>query len=110
MYIDNEFRNELLRDGTVHRGMSSPYLESPIFDVGAIRWGDSTYGGPFWNDIREYQDPEGWTIKQIFSHTQLEETGSSVTVGNGTCIDSRAIFEYDLDTHELIKSELNEKG
>ena len=109
MYIDNEFRNELLRDGTGRRGMSSPYLESPIFDIGAIRWGDSTYGGPFWNDIREYQDPEGWTIKQIFSHTQLEETGSFVTVGNGTCIDSRAIFEYDLDTHELIKSELNEK-
>ena len=109
MYIDNEFRNELLRDGTIRRGMSSPYLESPIFDIGAIRWGDSTYGGPFWNDIREYQDPEGWTIKQIFSHTQLEKTGDFVTVGNGTCIDSRAIFEYDLDTHELIKSELNEK-
>ena len=103
MYIDNEFRNELVREGSVRRGMSSQE-----FDIGAIRWGDSTYGGPFWNDIREYQDPEGWTIKQIFSHTQLEKTGSFATVGNGTCIDSRAIFEYDLDTHELIKSELNE--
>lgn len=109
MYIDNEFRNELLREGSVRRGMSSPYLESPIFDIGAVRWGDSTYGGPFWDDIREYQDPEGWTIKQIFSHTQLDKTGSSITVGNGTCIDSRAIFEYDLDTHELIESSLNEK-
>lgn len=101
MYIDNEFRNELVREGSVHRGMSSPYLESPIFDVGAIRWGDSTYGGPFWNDIREYQDPEGWTIKQIFSHTQLEKTGSFVTKGNGTCTDSRAIFEYNLDNNTL---------
>lgn len=99
-YIDNEFRNELNRDGVIRHGFSS-YLESPIFEVGAIRWGDSTYGGPFWDDVREYKDPEGWTIKQIFSHTQLEKTGSSVTVGNGTCIDSRAIFEYDFENKEL---------
>ena len=107
-YIDNEFANELMHDVAEGHGLHT-YLNSGIFSIGYARWGDSPYGGPFWDDVHdEYKDPEGWTIKQIFSHTQLENTGTFVTKGNGTCIDSRSIFEYDLDTHELIKSSLNE--
>ena len=51
-------------------------------------------------------DPYRW---ERFSDLHgLKNTGTFLTIGNGTCVDSRTIFEYDLDTHELIKSELNE--
>lgn len=101
-YIENEFANELKRETAEGRGWMEHWLESSIFNIGYARGGDFPYGGPFWSDFNdEYQDPDNWNLMQIFSHTQMEFTGSIGKNGNGYCIDSRAIFELDLNTKEL---------
>ena len=82
----------------------APYLKSKLFDIGYIRGGDSTVGGPFWNDIREFDDPN-WNLYQIAGHTQLETTGNFIRKGNTFFCDSRSLFEYDLETHNLIKKD-----
>lgn len=106
LYIWNEFQNELLREFALGSAWNST-LESLIFSIGYARWGDYPYGGPFWDDFNdEYQDPEGWNLTQIFSHTQREVIGSIGNKGNGFCIDSRAIFEYDFDSKELVKADI----
>ena len=108
-YIENEFFKELEHE-SAFGGVWDSYLFSNIFDCGRYRGGYAPYGGPLWNDIAgEYSDPEGWEIKQIFGHTQLEKTGSKATVGNGTCIDSRSIFELDLNNFTFETPFLNEE-
>lgn len=100
-YIGNEFEKELQRE-TALGNLWNSTLESPIFCIGYSRWGDAPYGGPFWDDFNdEYKDPEGWNTTQIFSHTQREITGSIGNKGNGYCVDSRAIFEYDFENKTL---------
>lgn len=101
-YIENEFALELQSDQTpIHHSFYS-YLNSPIFWVGRCRGGDAPYGGPVWCDFNyDYFDPEDWNVMQIFGHTQREVTGSIGEKGNGRCLDSRAIFELNLDTKEI---------
>lgn len=95
-YIENEFTIELKNDLADHPRIYGGTLRSPIFCVGRSRGGNAPYGGPFWSDFNyDYRDPENWNLTQIFSHTQREETGSVGRKGNGYCVDSRAIFEYD---------------
>lgn len=102
-YIGNEFEKELEFDTAVDH-MWDHYLRSQIFCIGYSRWGDAPYGGPFWNDFNEeYWDPEGWNLIQIFGHTQREVTGTIGINGNGYCIDSRAIFEYDIKNKIFFK-------
>lgn len=105
-YLGNEFAKELEFDESV-KHMWDSYLRSPIFCIGRARWGDAPYGGPFWDDAHdEYSDPEEWTITQIFSHTQLEKTGSFLQKGNGYCVDSRHVFEYDFENKELHSADI----
>lgn len=99
-YIGNEFEKELQRDGVLG-GFLNRDLESPIFCIGRYRGGYAPHGGPFWNDFDEYRDPEGWNTIQIFSHSQREITGSIGNKGNGYCVDSRAIFEYDFENKKI---------
>lgn len=82
-------------------------LRSPIFCIGYARWGDAPYGGPFWDDFNdEYWNPEGWNLIQIFSHTQRPITGTLGVNGNGYCVDSRAIFEYDIKNKIVSKANI----
>lgn len=105
-YINSEFKKELKHEKARHHLWDS-YLDSPIFDIGYARGGNASYGGPFWDDFRdEYWDPKGWNTIQIFSHTQREVTGSIGINGNGYCIDSRAIFEYDVESETISKANL----
>jgi hypothetical protein len=109
-YIDNEF-TLALKDEFAKGNLRYAYLESPIFDIGWSRGDGAPAGGPFWSDFYDdYKDPENWTIKQIFGHTLsvrmkdnyfLPDVGLIRQKGNGYCIDSRAIFEYNFDTNEL---------
>lgn len=104
-YIDKEFKLELEHE--LH-----PNLNSPIFNIGYIRGGYSRYGGPFWSDIREMENPFEDVI-QIFSHTQLTQTGSFIDVtsarkfsgASAYCCDSRAIFIWE--NNKLTKYEEN---
>lgn len=106
VYIGNEFEKELEFDTAVIH-FSSQYLRSQIFCIGYARWGDSPKGGPFWNDFNdEYWDPEGWDLIQIFGHTQREITGTIGINGNGYCVDSRAIFEYDIKNKIVSKADI----
>lgn len=107
-YIEEEWNKELQYD-TAEQCKWYPYLNSPIFWIGAARGGEERFGGPFWNDFYdEYCLPEGWIGFQIVGHTQGSVTGSIRTAEHLACLDSRAIFEYDLDTHEIELSALNE--
>ena len=109
LYIENEYLKELEQDKSIAPKKLSmwPYLESPIFCVGHARGGDAPSGGPVWCDFEyEYYDPEGWNITQVFGHTQGERTGIVRQKDNGYCLDSRSIFEMDLDTKEIKRSEL----
>lgn len=102
LYIGNEFEKELEFEECARFEMSYPSPRSPIFCIGRARWGDAPYGGPFWDDFNdEYHDPERWNLTQIFSHTQCFETGRIRKSGNGYCVDSRAIFEYDIENKTL---------
>ena len=105
-YIGNEFEKELEFDTAVDH-MWDHYLRSQIFCIGYARWGDSPNGGPFWSDFNdEYWNPEGWDLIQIFGHTQREVTGTLGINGNGYCIDSRAIFEYDIENKIFFKQDI----
>lgn len=106
-YIENEFKVALTEEYS--RGnFKNPYLPSSIFSIGYTRGGEEPYGGPFWNDIAcEFHKPKGWTLNQIFSHTQLIPTGSIAKIDNGCCIDSRAIFEYYPEIDLIKPSEIN---
>ena len=105
-YITEEFKNELQYEFATGR-LLDKYLRSPIFSIGFVRGGDAPYGGPFWDDFNmEYQDPDNWNLIQIFSHTQRKVTGSIGINGNGYCIDSRAIFEYDVENQTVSKANL----
>ena len=43
---------------------------------------------------------------QIVGHQQASQTGIIRRIGQTFCLDSRAVFEYDLDTHEVTLSPL----
>lgn len=100
-YISNEFEKELEYDTAVQH-MWDSCLRSPIFCIGRARWGDAPYGGPFWTDVSEhiYDD---LNIYQVFGHTQLKETGHFIKHNKFICCDSRSLFEYDLDSHNINK-------
>lgn len=90
--------------------LQNPFDESylSIFDCGIARWGNAPYGGPLWSDFNdEFVDPD-WDLWQVFGHTQGKITGSIRQKGNAHCLDSRAVFEYDLNTHTVELSELTE--
>lgn len=106
-YINDEFFKELESDKALG-GLWDSHLDSSIFNIGAFRGGWDLYGGPFWCDIREYNDPDNFGI-QIFGHTQLEKTGNFITKGNGTCLDSRSLFLYDFKSNMFTTPFLNEK-
>ena len=110
-YIENEWTLELQNDKVPNQHFLYPSMNSSIFDIGRSRGGEAMYAGPFWSDF--YGDffghPDGFNFYQIVGHTQLEFTGS-MGLGDGlACIDSRAIFEYDLDTHHIKPSEINDE-
>ena len=110
-YIENEFALELKSDvAPNHHGWYSS-LNSPIFWIGRARGGDSPYGGPFWADFEydHWYHPEGWKCVQICGHQQQRHTGL-VNIKDGiACLDSRAIFEYDPDTHFVKPSDINDE-
>ena len=119
-YIENEWALELEHDQASNQHFRYSSLDSPIFCIGRCRGGDSPYGGPFWADFNydHWNRPEGWNCYQVIGHTQRENTGSIGIKDHIVCIDSRAIFEYDIITHaikvsdintEKVKSEISEK-
>jgi len=107
-YINNAFEAELKQETAVG-SIWDKHLHSSIFDIGYSRWGRSPYGGPMWSDFNsDYEDPDDWTIRQVFGHTQYDilkddvaEEGVIRSKGLGCCVDSRAIFELDLDTKNI---------
>ena len=104
-YIDNEFRLELQYDKATPNGRY-PTLKSNIFNIGWARGGGSGVGGPFWSDFNsEFEDP-GWNLWQVVGHQQSAQTGIIRQCGNTYCLDSRAVFEYDLDSHKMELSSL----
>ena len=107
-WIDNEWLSELQKDRAIrHWGYYE--LESPIFWCGSSRWGTDPEGGPLWRDHDEDDYPiKDFPYIRIYGHTRCEEIGLVRTSKVGHCIDSRAIFEYNLDTKTLKVSELNE--
>jgi len=106
-YINNEFQLELKHEYAEHYSWYN-HLNSPIFDVGKSRGGDSRFGGPLWSDFNhDFYPPKDWKGFQIFGHTQCEDTGWVRTIVSGACLDSRAIFEYNPETGLIIPSELN---
>lgn len=109
-YIENEWINELEHDAAIQHGWY-PVLESPIFDIGHSRGGDSAYGGPFWADLYDdhWDRPLDWKYYQVTGHQQQEITGSIYTKDGLACIDSRAIFEYNPETHFIVPSQLNDE-
>ena len=107
-WIDSEWLNELQRDTAIrHWGYNE--LESPIFWCGSSRGGSDPEAGPLWRD--HYLDDypiKNFPYVQIYGHTRHEEKGIIKVSRVGKCIDSRSIFEYNLDTKILKVSELNE--
>lgn len=107
-YINNEFENELKEEYSCGK-LWDAFLHSDIFNIGWSRGGSTCAGGPFWCDFNDdYKDPEGWTINQVFGHTlydastdDVAETGIIRQKGLGYCLDSKAIFELDLDTKKI---------
>lgn len=69
---------------------------TPLSDIGYSRGGDCPSGSCVWADIRDVlSDPAFPELKQVFGHTQLEETGNFIHQGNIWMCDSRCLFEYD---------------
>ena len=110
-YIENEFALELKNDVAPNQHAWHASLNSPIFCIGRSRGGDAPYGGPFWADFEydHWNRPDDWKCYQICGHTQCENTGSIRIKDGIACLDSRAIFEYDLDTHFVKPSEINDE-
>lgn len=109
-YIENEWFQELKHDRALPSGWYN-VLKSPIFEIGRSRGGDAAYGGPFWADLYDdhWNRPFDWEYRQITGHQQQEVTGS-IYIGDGlACIDSRAIFEYNPETHFIVPSQLNDE-
>ena len=110
-YIENEWALELQNDEAPNQHFGYASLNSNIFDIGRSRGGDASYGGPFWSDLySDWMNPEGWQCVQVFSHQQGEITGQLRTWNGGICVDCRAIFEYNPDTHLMKPSELNDEN
>lgn len=106
-YIENEYFLELQYDKVPNRHIGYSSLNSDIFNIGWSRGGGG-YGGPFWSDFNdEFTNPD-WNLWQIFGHTQAKQTGIIRQKGQSFCLDSRAVFEYDTDTHDIKLSELTE--
>ena len=101
-FIDKEWNSFLLNPFEEH--------DFGLFDCGRCRGGWIEYGGIFWHDAYESYEFNPIDYIQVYGHTQLEETGKSVHFNlEGKpmyCVDSRAIFEYNLDIHELAKANL----
>lgn len=110
-YIENEWELELKHDKAPNNHFLNVSMDSPIFDIGKSRGGDAIYAGPFWSDYRyDYMGhPEGFDFYQIVGHTQMEFTGTIALDDGLACVDSRAIFEYDLDTHYIKPSDINDE-
>ena len=109
-YIENEFQLELQNDEAPNQHFMYASLNSPIFCIGKSRGGDADYGGPFWSDFyADYELPDNWHFYQICGHQQGETTGFARLREGIACLDSRAIFEYDLDTHTVKLSEINDE-
>ena len=107
-WIGNEWLNELKRD-TAIRDYGYYVLQSPIFWCSWSRGGIDPAAGLFW---RDHYDDDDYPIEdfytQIYGHTRTEEIGMLRKSQIGWCLDSRAIFELDLDTKELKFSDINE--
>ena len=108
-WIENEFKNELEKEVAVLRYPVTD-LESPIFDIGSSRGGDCMFGGPLWSDFYSDYDKRPWDIYQICGHQQRINTGTIGLKDGIACVDSRAIFEYDLDTHIIRPSLVNNEA
>ena len=71
---------------------------NPCFDIGRIRGGYASYGGPFWADVEEMirgKAAFNGQINQIFAHSQLRDTGTFIHRDNWWMCDSRAVFIWD---------------
>lgn len=107
-YIEDEWKLELQNDVAPNTFIRYACLNSLIFCIGESRGGEAPYGGPFWNDFYvDHRQPEGWTSYQIFGHQQGSITGLVRIKQGCACLDSRAIFEYDLENHYVKPSKLN---
>lgn len=109
-YIQEEWEKELQYE---HAYKLYEYrdLRSPIFDIGYSRYGTSPYGGPFWCDIHEMENPL-YEVIQIFAHSQLNKTGDILDVAKfrhqdtspAYCCDSRAIFVLENNKLQLYEN------
>ena len=106
-WIGNEWLNELKRD-TAIRDFGYYVLQSPIFWCSWSRGGIDPAPGVFWRDHYYDDSPIKDFYTQIYGHTRTEEVGMLRKSYTGWCLDSRAIFELDLDTKELKFSDINE--
>lgn len=106
-YINSEYFLELERDRAIETSICYPTLKSSIFNIGWARGGYGI-GGPFWSDFNQEFSNPNWNLWQVFGHQQATYTGSIRTYGNAYCLDSRAVFEYDLNAHTTELSELTE--
>lgn len=104
-YIKSEYLHELEREFAINISGIYPDLISGIFNIGSARGGRGE-GGPFWCDFyEEFENPD-WNMWQVIGHQQALQTGCIRQKGQTFCLDSRAVFEYDLDTHEVTLSPL----
>ena len=110
-YIENEFQLELQNDKAPNQHFWGGSLNSPIFWIGRSRGGDAAYGSSLWSDFYDdyWNRPFDWNLYQVTGHQQQERTGSTFSKDGAVCIDSRAIFEYNLDTHFIKPSDLNDE-
>ena len=87
------FTNEHLSEIDMY-GLGCEY--SPITQIGSLRGGEYAYGSPIWADARESLSiPAFEDYNQIFGHSQLQETGTTLHQKNCWMCDSRDVFVWD---------------
>ena len=75
----------------------SDYSVKAIGDIGRVRGGSCSVGGPLWCDIDEIYHTSAFKdqINQVFGHSQLKNTGSFIHNDNFWMCDSRAVFIWN---------------
>ena len=86
----------------------SPTDYNPLDEVSRARGGWNWNGSCIWADVSEHlklTKDECMPFNQLFSHSQLRETGTFIHQDNWWMCDSRAIFEYNGKTLKLYSDE-----
>ena len=74
-----------------------PQLLNMMADIPYIRWGNSPYGSPVWNDVRDMVDGQQEIpgFVQVFGHTQ--QMSQPVICDYYMCLDVRCAFRLNDD-------------